>query len=60
MQTPKIDTSVHKPSKTFPRLRAATMPIASPTNVPNIIDNTPILNELINHAVNIGLIGAPL
>ena len=34
--------------------------IAKPTAVPNKIDSTPILNELIKHAVKIGFIGAPL
>ena len=60
MHTPKIYTRVHTPSRNFPRLSAATIPIVSPTNVPNKIDSTPILNELIKHAVKIGLIGAPL
>ena len=60
MHTPRIEKIVQSPSKNFPRLSAATIPIKSPVTVPNKIDSTPILKEFSRHFNKIGLIGAPL
>ena len=60
MHTPKIEITMHSPSTNLPRLRAAVMPIANPTPVPNRIDSTPIRKEVSRHFSIIGFIGAPL
>ena len=59
-QTPRMDTTVQKPSRKRPRLSAAQMPSSSPTMDPSSTAMPPMRKEFFTQVDSTVLIGAPL